>query len=180
MSDPYIKIEGGWEGLEGMSIQLLAELTRDALDAVDDAALYLQNEIKHTLTGQRTGRAYRVTKTSVSTALVGPRQRGRKAKGRLHIASAPGEAPAVLFGHLRNSIGRTPAELVDGNTVQAEVGVGLGRTKSNEIAPNYARRLEWGGVDSRGVRILPRPYMEPTVVRTQPIIDAMLEKGVGG
>lgn len=162
-----------WEGLEGLSEELLEELLPEAINAVEDAANYFVGELKATLTGARTGRPYKVSK-----------------RGPLHIASAPGEAPAVLFGALRNSIGKEDVRVVDRVSVETNVGVGLGVVEgaspggiqppeANVVAPNYAARLEFGGVDERGVRILPRPYMEPTRLRVEPVIDAMFADIIG-
>jgi hypothetical protein len=154
---------GRWDGLDGLGEEALAQVRAEGVAVVTEAADYFVGELKTTLTGTRTGRPYKVSK-----------------RGPLHIASAPGEAPAVLFGALRNSIGRTEAKVVDGTSIEAEVGVGLGvRAEDNEVAENYAARLEYGGVDSRGVRILARPYIEPTRLRVEPIIADMFAAGVG-
>jgi len=154
-----------WEGVDGMSEELLRELMAPAENAVVDAANYFVGEIKATLkTGERTGRAYKVSKT-----------------GPLHIASAPGEPPAVLYGALGNSIGHTDPKWVDGVAVECEVGTGLGvAAKDNATAEGYAERLEYGGTDSRGVYIAPRPYMEPTALRVQGPIEEMFAVAIGG
>jgi hypothetical protein len=157
---------GHWEGLDGLGDEALNELRTSAEDAVRDAVVMLSGAIKETLSGARTGRAYRVSRT-----------------GRLHIASAPGEPPAVLYGNLRNSVGYSPPSwdaTAASATVSAEVGVGLGQKPTMAVDPEntYARRMELGGVDSRGVRILPRPYMEPTMVRMEPRVDELLERTV--
>lgn len=151
-----------WEGLEGLSDELLEELLPDAIAVVEDAANYFVGELKTTLTGTRTGRPYKVSK-----------------RGPLHIASAPGEPPAVLTGALRNSIGKEDVRVVDRVVIETNVGTGLGVTADRDLAPNYAARLEFGGVDQRGVRILPRPYMEPTALRVTPVIDAMFAERIG-
>ena len=165
----------GWQGLEGLGADLIAEILPDAVNAVHDAADMFANEIKSTLTGARTGRVYQVTKTRSP----GARKSKRKKATRQHVASAPGEAPAVLYGALRNSVGRDEVRVVDGVDVQANVGVGLGVKEDSTIAENYARRLEYGGVDKRGVRILPRPYIEPTRLRVEPRIEALFASVIG-
>lgn len=168
-----------WEGLDGLAEELLAELHGVARNAVHDAADMFANELKSTLTGARTGRAYKVTKRIEGDGR-GGKKAGRKRKGgRLHIASAPGEAPAVLYGALRNSVGREDVRVVDGTSYEAYVGVGLGVQKDAEVAENYAARLEFGGVDKRGIRILPRPYMEPTRIRVEPRIEALFADALG-
>jgi len=151
-----------WTGLETIEAEaLLEELRPKAERAVVAAGIYFSGAIKRTLTGTRSGRAYRVSK-----------------RGPLHIASAPGEPPAVLFGNLRNSIGYSPPSWEDW-TVTVEVGVGLGQPPkgpAKDPETTYARRLEWGGVDVRGVRILARPYMEPTRLREQARVEQILER----
>lgn len=77
-----------WEGLDGMGEEELRELRPRAERVMKRAALHFQNELKRTLTGRRSGRTYVISRT-----------------GKVHVASAPGEPPAVLFGALRNSIG---------------------------------------------------------------------------
>lgn len=153
---------GRWEGLDGLSESLLAELRPEAEHRVKRALVHFANELKITLTGARSGRTYKVSKT-----------------GRLHVASAPGEPPAVLFGALRNSVGHSEPEW-DGWTIAGEVGIGLGKPPAGDRPDpetSYGPRLEFGGIDSRGIRILPRPYMEPTAVRVEPQIEAILEGG---
>lgn len=144
---------GRWEGLEGLGEEELKRLRAPAEAAVSRAALFFEGEVKRTLGpdgGPRTGRTYKVSKT-----------------GPFHQASAPGEPPAVLYGKLRQSITHSEPKW-EGWSVSCEVGTAL----------SYARRMEWGGIDSRGVRILPRPYFEPTVLRTQDQIEAILEESI--
>lgn len=157
-----IRIESsGWEGLEGMGEAALRELRGTAEREVKAGALYFEAELKKTLTGRRSGRTYRVSRT-----------------GRTHVASAPGEPPAVLFGALRNSIGhRGPTW--KGWAVEAEVGTGLGVGGGNDPSAAYARRLEFGGIDSRGVYIAPRPYMAPTEERVRPVLEQRWERALG-
>lgn len=160
----------GWENLDEIEAdELLRELRPGAELAVKMAVVHMEGAVKKTLTGTRSGRTYRV-----------PMTRGRGGAARLHVASAPGEPPAVMFGALRNSIGHGPPRW-RGRTVEAEFGPGLGQSPSTGPDPSksYARRLEYGGVDSRGIRILPRPYMEPTVQREEPRVDRILAREAG-
>lgn len=160
-----IRMESRTQGIEGFAAGLVRETELDGVQAVKLAAVLFQNEVKLTLTGQRSGRLYRVPGTS----------------GAVHQASAPGEPPAVLFGHLRNSIGHTDPVVKRGQAfviITAEVGTGLGvgaqAVRNAEEDPRaYARRLELGGVDSRGVRILPRPYIRPAQEKVEPKIGAL-------
>jgi len=158
---------GEWEGLEGMGLEELTKLRAPSELAIDRAGLYLESEVKRTLGpegGPRTGRIYAVPASSAR----GPKG-GRRKNPPRHQASAPGEPPAVLFGTLRQSIHHSPPKW-EGWTVSTEVGTNQPQ----------ARRLEWGGVDKRGVRILPRPYMEPSTLRAEPQIEAILEGAVRG
>lgn len=82
---------------------------------VERACIHLQNQTKKTLTGQRSGRIYRVA---------GTKQR--------YQASAPGEPPAVRTGMLRNSIKYT----VHGVSLSVKGVVGTG--------VRYAEWLEFG------------------------------------
>lgn len=138
-----------WLGLEGMGMAELEKLRPTAEKAVERAGRHLSNAVKKTLTGTRTGRIY-------------VNRRGRK-----HQASAPGEPPATLTGKLRQSI-TTSGPIWDGWNVRVEVGSSM----------PYAARLEYGGVDRRGVRILPRPYFQVTMTREEPAIDRILETAV--
>lgn len=162
---------GDWEGIEGMGLEELEKLRAPAALAIDRAGLYLENEVKRTLGpegGARTGRIYVVPQSSARSTTRGGRAKPRKNPPR-HQASAPGEPPAILFGTLRQSINHS-APKWEGWTVSTEVGTNQPQ----------ARRLEWGGVDKRGVRILPRPYMEPSTLRAEPQIEAILEGAVKG
>lgn len=140
-------LPGQWEGLDTLGEEELRRLRAPAEAGVTRAGMHLMNAVKRTLSGSRSGRFYRVSR-----------------KGRLHQASAPGEPPAVLFGKLRQSIATSKAQW-DGWSVEVEVGTNV----------PYARRMEWGGVDRRGVRILPRPYFGPTALKEQDALDRILE-----
>jgi hypothetical protein len=155
---------GEWEGVEGMGLEELEKLRASAELAVDRAGLILESEVKQTLGGSipRTGRFYVVPASSAK----GPHG-GRRKNPPRHQASAPGEPPARLFGDLIRSITHS-APKWDGWSVSTEVG-------SNRP---QARRLEWGGVDNRGVRILPRPYFEPSFLRAEDKIEAALDSSV--
>lgn len=145
---------GEWEGLEGKAEELMAELRPRAERAVKQAGTLAESTVKQTLTGKRSGRTYKVSRT-----------------GRLHVASAPGEPPAVLFGNLRNSVGHTDPEWV-GDGVETTFGPGLGTTAEG-LVETYARRLEYGGVDSRGVKLEARPYMKPSVDKLLPQLERL-------
>lgn len=156
---------GEWENLDELDAEeLLSELRPVAVKAMKDSLLLFERTIKLKLTGTRTGRSYRVSKT-----------------GALHVASAPGEPPARLFGNLVNSVGHSDPEW-KGMTLEGEVGPGLGqKPKGGEPDPSkaYARRLEFGGTDSRGVKIEARPYMEPSVQDAEPKMQDLWKRRLG-
>lgn len=136
------------DDLAGMGAEVLEEMRPRAAAAVKDSALLLEGRVKQTLTGQRTGREYRVPNTQ-----------------RTYIASRAGEPPAVMTGRLRADIGHEGPKW-DGDTVTAEVGTNV----------EYAHRLEVGGRDARGVYIAPRPYMRPALEQARVAIEARLEQ----
>lgn len=161
----FVLKSGPWEGADDLGDEILREMRPFAERKMKMAGLLLESEIKTTLSGPRSGRIYRVPGTDKA----------------MYQASAPGEPPASLFGNLRNSIGHSDPEWV-GYTVQCEVGPGLGTKPAGGVsdpADTYARRLEYGGdsIHSNGavVKILPRPYMEPSAQRATPRIEALFE-----
>lgn len=79
---------------------VISALEAAAHTRMEQACIHLTNEVKKTLTGQRHGRRYKVPGTTASIRINGRWKR----RGRWYTASAPGEAPAVLTGQLRNSI----------------------------------------------------------------------------
>ncbi len=94
---------------------------------------------------------------------------GRKLKkARWHQASAPGQTHANLTGILRDSLG-----WMTHGTDHLEFGYGLTRE-----APVYAHRIEYGGTDSRGVYIAPRPSLQNAVndVKFETYFDEALRK----
>lgn len=152
----------------GLAKQELDRLRPRVARGVADAAILFADALRETLTGARNGRVYYITKGS------------RKGTLAPHVASAPGEPPAVMFGDLRRSVVPTSPPDAEGRVkwsgrYAASVTVGVGGTG----AP-YARRLEYGGTDSRGVRILPRPYVAPTLVRERGAMRAAMARALDG
>jgi len=136
-----------WENKDNIGEEEFQKLKPGAEIAVTAATLYFEGAVKRTLSGKRSGRIYRIGK-----------------KGRIHQASAPGEAPASMpDATLRKSI--THQILWDGDLVWGEVG-------TNVV---YAAILEFGGVTWNGGRILPRPYMASTFLAEEEHINAILE-----
>lgn len=90
-------------------------------------------------------------------AMSGPKSGMLYARGsRLHQASAPGEAPAVDYGVLANSI-----------QVTADPG---GLTAFVHTNTEYAPMLEFGSL-----RVLPRPFLGPATDAERPGFEAEME-----
>lgn len=165
-----IRVEdSGWDGLEGFAEEELERMRAPAELAVDRAARHLEAAVKRTLGpagGARSGRWYVVPRSSFKGAPPGVRNKPRSNPTR-HQASAPGEPPARLYGDLARSITHSSPRW-EGWTVSSEVGTAMAK----------ARRLEYGGVDKRGIRLLARPYFAPTVLREEAAMEAILDKAV--
>jgi hypothetical protein len=162
----------GWAGL-------VADLTREAMDDAEvvifEAGTVVSNRIKTRLTGQRSGRVYRVPETSTRT----------------YTASAPGESPASVTGALRNSIA---VSAVRRSADSVEVDVGVGAAEGARGLP-YARRLEYGGFHTQAkdqtvrgesgwfavkagtlIRTAPRPYLRPGFEEARAEVDHLLRR----
>ncbi|MFA5604189.1 MAG: hypothetical protein WDA12_05015 [Bacilli bacterium] len=162
---------------------MISDLMRRGEITMKAFLLMFEGDVKSRLSGARTGRHYIVSKT-----------------GPAHIASAPGESPARLHGHLANSIGHSGPFWKSKNELIGEVGSGLGigvNDPSNN-ASSYARRLEFGGVHivprtvpvrihtgewrmvkaGTQIRILPRPYMGPSAEKMRVVAEKMFDQRV--
>jgi hypothetical protein len=87
-----------------------------------------------------------------------------------HQASAPGEAPATDTGNLVTNLNARYFE----NDLRAEIGI---HDLTTNGAP-YARRLELGGRDKRGVYIAPRPFLQPAYDKNVKQIVKAIAKAV--
>lgn len=155
------RIESETSGLRGLADEIVAETLEEAEHLVADGAAELSNTVKRVLTGRRSGAERPVPEAD-----------------RTYVASAPGEPPAVMFGHLRNSVGWSRPEQA-GDAVESRVGAALGipvtedaDRRAQSVAEAYARILEVGGWAGHAY-IDPRPYMAPAVDIAEPVIDRM-------
>ena len=147
---------GEWDGLEGMAEEVIDALKPRARNLVEDGGVMAESTVKEMLSHPGKGRTYIVSKT-----------------GAAHIASAPGDPPAPLFGHLKNSIGHSdPAWVADGWETRFGPGLGISAT-GDENPENYAKILEFGGITRGLAKILPRPYMEPSIRKLEPILERL-------
>lgn len=140
-----IRLAGSWIGIGGFMDREFEDSKVPAERALTKALLLTERAIKKKLTGRRTGRVYIID-------------------GRRHVASAPGEPPATLYGDLRKSITHV-GPFWERDILTGEVGSDLPK----------ANMLEYGGITSNGARILPRPFLEPVMLEEEGRIDAALE-----
>jgi len=166
------KVEYQDEGWNDLIVELQATTAQAARTAVRFAAFHLHGAIVEKLSGQRTGKIYRVP--------------GRKT---FYQASSPGEPPASMLGNLRKNImagGVTTDPLqqagpngyqlinVDETANSFAVLVGI----DEKVVP-YARRLEKGGRNADGSPFAKRPYFFTTFVEQEQNILQILEREAG-
>jgi hypothetical protein len=131
-------------------IALLNERRAEAKRVVRELVFGLERELKESLTGTRSGRLYRRTKTT-----------GKKRKRtvvKFHQASAPGEAPASDSGNLIASI-------------QSEIS---GDGFNGEVSLAYYAAF----FDPGTSKMDPRPYLVPAIQKMQPVLNRL--RAVGG
>jgi hypothetical protein len=117
------------------------EIERELMTRAFDAANEIRNEWITVLSGNRSGRTYRIPGTK-----------------RTYVASAPGEAPAVQFGDLRRSIFAVPAKLESG-VIISKVGSTLEKALILELGTRKMRprphaSVAWKNADARVKAIL--------------------------
>ena len=142
------KFKMSWQG-----DKVMLDLSAIAEKNVGFGAIYLKGKIKEKLSGNRSGRVYRVPGTKT-----------------LYTASAPGEPPASRLGTLRNSIiSRFNKNLSD--TIEARVGPKpLGPTSATP--GGYPFWLEFGTKTMQ-----PRPFMLPVFNEEAGAVGVILRKG---
>ena len=129
---------------------VMASLRGTSVQNLREASIFLKGAIKETLTGNRSGRVYRVPGTK-----------------RNYTASAPGEAPASRTGTLRNAISRA----VNKAKLTAVVGPRLlGKNPDKQ----YPLWLEFGTK-----KMAPRPFMAPTIQRHKDTVIQIMKEGWG-
>jgi hypothetical protein len=130
--------------VENRTPELLAKTEQKLNRWVRAAAALVESNVKARMAEPKSGRAY---------------TRGRSVNNpggfSVHVASAPGEAPAVDTGTLIGSI-----QMVQESTLTAKVGT----------AVEYALYLELGTS-----RMRPRPVWKPTVDDLLPTLNALLQ-----
>ncbi len=122
------------------------------------AANVLTNEVKKVLSGQRSGRIYKVKKTGGKS----------KKSGVVYTASAPGEPPAVRFGTLRTSFKRRTYAEQNGKELIVHT-----ITESDLQVNGY---LLGDLLENGTKKSAPRPYKQKTIDAALPKITEIFSK----
>jgi len=134
------------------------EIEQKAMKRGYQAANVLTNEVKKVLSGQRSGRIYKVKKTGGKS----------KKSGVVYTASAPGEPPAVRFGTLRTSFKRRTYAEQNGKELMIHA-----ITESDLQVNGY---LLGDLLENGTKRIAPRPYKQKTIDAALPKITEIFSK----
>ncbi len=134
-----------WKGDE-----VMIKLHNTAIQNLQFASVFLKGAIKVKLTGNRSGRVYRVPGTKV-----------------FYTASAPGEPPASRLGDLKGAI----SHRVNKNKLEAFVGP---RLLGSDPDKQYPKWLELGTPKGQ---MSPRPYMAPSFQENKAAIVQIMKDG---
>lgn len=137
-----------------------------------NVAVQMQKFVRKRLSIPGTGRRYRVARGT---------RRGRNQRARgWHQASAPGNPPAAMNGHLRNSWTLIPSAKIGSATTRDQGFAYIDENRSRGtvvyvLGSNlvYARALEFG----HG-RLRPRPYIRDVVEGLRPLVPDLVSKGM--
>ena len=136
----------------------IEEIEQKAKQRGYQAANVLTNEVKKVLSGQRSGRNYKVKGTGGKS----------KGDGVYYTASAPGEPPALRFGTLQKSFKRrTYADKIGSNLVVHAI------TESDLQVNGY---LLGDLLENGTKRIAPRPFKQKTIDAALPKIIQIFQK----
>lgn len=128
--------------VQDRSPELFAKMEAALGRFVRKGALYIEGQLKTSMAEPKSGRSY------------------RRGKSGTHVASAPGESPAVDSGNLAGSI----AVLME-STLEAKVGTPV----------DYSLFLEEGTS-----RMAARPLWERTARESLPTLEAILQAEIRG
>lgn len=106
------------------SHKVISQMANIATRRMYEATQEVRNETLKTLSGNRTGRQYRVPGTNVT-----------------YTASAPGEPPAVLFGQLRQNV--KDKVYTESRSVKGEVGTELDKGLHLEVGTLHILPRPW-------------------------------------
>ena len=131
--------------------------------AVNQGALMVHADAVRSIRKPSGGRVY-----VRRSARRGKRGFGRGSRTGIYIASKPGDVPNTDTGNLIKNI---RVSRVKGNTRK-------GYSVYVRAVTPYARRLELGGRDKRGIMIKARPFMGPALAKNAPKIEKLIFNAV--
>ena len=134
------------------------EIEQKAMKRGYQAANVLTNEVKKILSGQRSGRIYKVKKTGGNA----------QKSGVVYTASAPGEPPAIRFGTLRTSFKRRSYSEKKGN----ELIIHAITESDLQVNGHLLGDLLENGTK----RIAPRPYKQKTIDAALPKVTEIFSR----
>ncbi len=134
------------------------EIEQKAMKRGYQAANVLTNEVKKVLSGQRSGRNYKVKGTGGKS----------KKSGVVYTASAPGEPPAIRFGTLRTSFKRRSYSEKKGN----ELIIHAITESDLQVNGHLLGDLLENGTK----RIAPRPYKQKTIDAALPKVTEIFSR----
>ena len=144
------------------------EIQQKAKQRGYQAANILTNEVKKVLSGQRSGRTYKVNKTGGKPQNSKKDKRKSKKSGVVYTASAPGEPPALRFGTLQKSFKRrTYGDKIGSNFVIHAI------TESDLQVNGY---LLGDLLENGTKRIAPRPFKQKTIEVALPKVIQIFQK----
>jgi len=185
---PDVVITGDWK-LVSFVREIGEEIDLQIKKRAYAAAQLIRTEILNVLTGQRTGKTYKIPGAKYRAVKPEGWKRGMGTEtgaawalaAATYTASAPGEAPASALGDLRRSIkaesidrGFGEGEAIVGATAEyapwLEFGTGrAGAAKQQEDVPE-------GYVHGPKPGMAPRPFLRPAIEHTREQVRRVLEQ----
>lgn len=146
------------------------EIQQKAGQRGDEAANVLTKEVKKVLSGQRSGRTYKVNKTGGKPKKSTRKSKKRKSQkgGIVYTASAPGEPPALRFGILQKSFKRRTYAEQNGKELIVHA-----ITESDLQVNGY---LLGDLLENGTKRIAPRPFKQKTIDAALPKVIQIFQK----
>lgn len=197
---PETQAFGTWTLVSNLGA-IVADLEREAKKRTFAAANVVRTEWLRILSGSRSGRIYRIPGTQYNRR--GKQIRAKRPRGwvkgqeveqgdawRLgtgagwYIASAPGEAPARLFGDLARSVRAISVDTPTGP--EGWVGSDMDKAPWLEFGTGRAGAaagqtdLPEGYVHGGSPGMAPRPSLRPALDRTRPKVQAILSSPMFG
>ena len=162
-----------WRG--GSPDEVKDAVRQGIVNGLAGVALEMQTQLRLHLSNPGSGRRYRVAKGN-------KKGRNLRAQG-IHVASAPGNPPAALNGHLRASwtivqsgFGTKTIDVNEDGQIDGFSSVkGRKTLVTYMLGTNlvYARAMEYGYG-----KIAPRPYIRPVLKAVEPKVEEIMQAGM--